>query len=52
MARAGRSTVSLAPLLTGTMAAALLNRRETRRLGSDVRRDLRRRSPHTMRWTG
>jgi hypothetical protein len=52
MARAGRSTVSLAPLLTGTMAAALLNRRETRRLGSDVRDDLRRRSPYTMRWTG
>jgi len=52
LARAGRSSVSLAPLLTGTMAAALLNRRETRRLGTDVRDDLRRRSPYTMHWTG
>jgi hypothetical protein len=52
MARAGRSTVSLGPLLTGSMAAALLNRRETRRLGTAVRDDLRRRSPNTMRWTG
>jgi hypothetical protein len=52
LARAGRSTVSLAPLLTGTMAAALLNRRETRRLGSAVRADLRRRSPYPMYWTG
>lgn len=44
-ARAGRSTVSLAPLLTGAAAGALLNRRETRRIGSDVRDDLRGRSP-------
>jgi hypothetical protein len=52
LARAGRSTVSVAPLLTGTMAAALLNRRETRRLGTAVRADLRRRSPYPMYWTG
>jgi hypothetical protein len=42
-ARAGRSAFSLAPLLTGAAAGALLNSRETRRLGQDVRADLRRR---------
>jgi len=42
-ARAGRSAFSLAPLLTGVAAGALLNSRETRRLGQDVRADLRRR---------
>jgi hypothetical protein len=40
--RAGRSTVSLAPLLTGAAAGAWLNRRETRRLGTAVRNELRR----------
>jgi hypothetical protein len=43
-ARAGRSAFSLAPLLTGAAAGAYLNNRETRRLGQDVRRDLRRRA--------
>jgi hypothetical protein len=42
-ARAGRSAFSLGPLLTGAAAGAYLNSRETRRLGHDVRRDLRRR---------
>jgi len=42
-ARAGRSAFSLGPLLTGAAAGALLNSRETRRLGQDVRADLRRR---------
>jgi hypothetical protein len=42
--RAGRSAVSLGPLLTGAAAGAYLNSRETRRLGRDVRRDLRRRT--------
>jgi len=42
-ARAGRSAFSLAPLLTGAAAGAFLNSRETRRLGQDIRRDLRRR---------
>ena len=51
LARAGRSTASLGPLLTGSMFAALLNRRETRRLGTDVRNDLRRRSPYARHWT-
>jgi hypothetical protein len=43
-ARAGRSVFSLGPLLTGAAAGAILNRRETRRLGQDVRSDLRRRA--------
>ena len=42
-ARAGRSAFSLGPLLTGAAAGAFLNSRETRRLGHDVHRDLRRR---------
>ena len=41
-ARAGRTAFSLGPLLTGAAAGAVLNRRETRRLGQDVRTDLRR----------
>ena len=42
IARAGRSAVSLGPLLTGAAAGAMLNSRETRKLGRDIRRDLRR----------
>jgi hypothetical protein len=42
-ARAGRSAFSLGPLLTGAVAGAYLNSRETRRLGQHIRRDLRRR---------
>jgi hypothetical protein len=44
VARAGRSAFSLGPLLTGAAAGAYLNSRETRRLGRDVRRDLRRKA--------
>jgi hypothetical protein len=44
IARAGRSAFSLAPLLTGAAAGAYLNSRETRRLGREVRRDLRRKA--------
>jgi hypothetical protein len=40
-ARAGRTAFSLAPLFTGAAAGALLNRRETRKLGEDIRADLR-----------
>jgi hypothetical protein len=43
-ARAGRSAFSLGPLLTGAVAGAILNSRETRRLGRDIRRDLRHRA--------
>jgi hypothetical protein len=50
IARAGRSAVSLMPLLTGAAAGAILNRRETRRLGTEVRNDLRRRSSQGARW--
>jgi hypothetical protein len=50
LARAGRSATSLGPLLTGAAAGALLNRRETRRLGHEIRDDLRRRSQEGARW--
>jgi hypothetical protein len=43
--RVGRSVFSLGPLFTGAMAGAMLNSRETRRLGQEVRADLRRRAP-------
>jgi hypothetical protein len=49
-ARAGRSAVSLGPLLTGAAAGALLNRRETRRLGHEIRDDLRKRSSGGPGW--
>jgi hypothetical protein len=52
LARAGRSATSLGPLLTGAAAGALLNRRETRKLGHEIRDDLRRRSPDAGRWPG
>jgi hypothetical protein len=41
--RVRRSTFSLAPLFTGAVAGALLNRRETRRLGYQIRDELRQR---------
>jgi hypothetical protein len=40
--RVGRSTFSLGPLLTGALAGAMINRRETRKLGKDILEDLRR----------
>jgi hypothetical protein len=43
-ARAARSAFSLGPLLSGAAAGALLNRHETRRLGQEIRTDLRRRT--------
>lgn len=43
-ARAGRSVFSLGPLLSGAAAGAMLNRRETRRLGQEIHADLRRRA--------
>jgi hypothetical protein len=42
-ARVRRSTFSLAPLFTGAVAGAMLNRRETRKLGAEILRDLGRR---------
>ena len=50
ISRAGRSALSLGPLLTGAAAGALLNRRETRKLGHEIRDDLRRRSPAGTQW--
>jgi hypothetical protein len=50
LARAGRSATSLGPLLTGALVGAALNRRETRRLGQDVRNDLRQRSMAAAHW--
>ena len=44
IARAGRSAFSLGPLLTGAAAGAIFNRRETKKLGRDIQRDLRRRA--------
>lgn len=49
-ARATRSAVSLGPLLTGAAAGALINRRETRLLGQEVRNDLRKRSTIAAGW--
>lgn len=51
LARAGRSAISVGPLLTGAAAGAALNRHETRKLGEDIRDDLRRRSPYTTHWS-
>jgi|SRR5579875_1530665 len=48
-ARASRTAFSLAPLLTGAAAGAMLNRRETRKLGHDIRADLRGR-PQDATW--
>jgi hypothetical protein len=50
LARAGRSALSLGPLLTGMAVGAWLNQSETRKLGQDIRDDLRRRSPWAGRW--
>lgn len=50
LARASRSALSLGPLLTGAVAGAVLNQRETSHLGADVRNDLRRRLPDATGW--
>ena len=42
-ARVRRSAFALAPLFTGALAGAVLNRRETRRLGREIKDDLRQR---------
>jgi len=41
--RVRRSTFALAPLFTGAVAGAMINRRETRRLGHQIRDELRQR---------
>ena len=45
--KAGKSALSLAPFLTGAAAGALLNHRETRKLGHQVRDDLRKQAAST-----
>ena len=50
LGRASRSALSLGPLLTGMAAGAWLNQSETRKLGQDIRNDLRHRSPWAGRW--
>lgn len=52
LATATRSTLALAPLLAGAAAGALIDHRETRRLGSLVREDLRKRSGDAAATTG
>jgi hypothetical protein len=42
LAKAGKSALALAPLLTGAAAGAMLDFRETRKLGNHIRDDLRR----------
>jgi hypothetical protein len=49
-ARASRTVFSLGPLFTGSLAGALLNSRETRRLGEDVRADLRHHALAAPQW--
>jgi len=49
-ARAGRSILSLGPLLTGATAGGMINRRETRKLGRILSDDLRKRSPYANGW--
>jgi hypothetical protein len=44
LAKAGQSTLALAPLLTGAAAGAVIDHHETRRLGNLVRDDLRKRA--------
>jgi hypothetical protein len=44
LAKAGQSTLALAPLLTGAAAGAVIDHHETRRLGNLVRGDLRKRA--------
>jgi hypothetical protein len=43
LAKAGKSALALTPLLTGAVAGALIDHHETRKLGTLVRNDLRRR---------
>jgi hypothetical protein len=49
-ARAARSVFSLGPFLTGAAAGAAVNRFHTRRLGVEIRDDLRQRSPMASQW--
>jgi hypothetical protein len=52
LAKATKSTLSLAPLLAGAAAGAAIDHHETRRLGTLVRDDLRKRSGEAAAITG
>jgi hypothetical protein len=39
--RAGRNLTTLGPLMSGAVAGSVINHRETKRLGEEIRRDLR-----------
>jgi hypothetical protein len=45
LAKAGKSALALTPLLTGAVAGALIDHHETRKLGTLIRDDLRKRGP-------
>lgn len=45
LSRVRRSTFSMAPLFTGAVAGAMINGRETRKLGAQIREDLRTHQP-------
>jgi hypothetical protein len=51
-AKAGRSVLSLGPLLTGAAASGVVNRRETRKLGRMLAGDLRQRAFYRPAWRG
>jgi hypothetical protein len=48
LAKAGQSTLAFAPLLTGAAAGAMIDHRETRRLGNLIRDDLRKRAARAL----
>ncbi|HEV2450669.1 MAG TPA: hypothetical protein VGS62_01925 [Streptosporangiaceae bacterium] len=50
--RAGRTVFSLGPLFTGAVAGAMINRHETRKLGLEIRADLRGRAVSAARELG
>ncbi len=52
VAKAGQSTLSLAPLLAGAVAGSMVDHHETRKLGLQVRDDLRKRAADAPAITG
>jgi hypothetical protein len=46
--RVRRSAFALAPLLTGALAGAMINSRETKKLGNEIREDLRKSQPLSL----
>lgn len=50
--RAGRNLSTLGPMMSGAVAGSMVNHRETRRLGEQVRDDLRRKVPGGLGGSG